>query len=118
MARPRRFAPEVRGRAIRMVLEHQGDHESQWAAISSIAEKIGCSPETLRKWVRQAECDQGVRSGLTGGERERVEFATLTWIDWFNNRRLLEPIGHVPPVEHEAAYYRDQATPAMGAGLM
>jgi putative transposase len=49
---------------------------------------------------------------------EQVEFATLTWIDWFNNRRFLEPIGHVPPVEHEAAYYRDQATPAMGAGLM
>ena len=72
MGRPSRFAPEVRERAIRMVLEHQDDHESQWAAISSIAGKIGCSPETLRKWVRQAECDQGVRLGLTSSERERL----------------------------------------------
>jgi transposase-like protein len=58
-----------------MVREHQGDHESQWAAISSIAAKIGCSAETLRKWVRQAECDQGGRPGVTSAERERV--ATL-----------------------------------------
>jgi putative transposase len=49
---------------------------------------------------------------------EQVEFATLTWIDWFNNRRLLAPLGHIPPVEYEAAYYRQQATPAMEAGLM
>jgi transposase InsO family protein len=49
---------------------------------------------------------------------EAVEYATLAWVDWFNNRRLLEPIGYVPPVEYEAAYYRGQETPAMGAGLM
>jgi len=49
---------------------------------------------------------------------EEVEFATLEWVDWFNHRRLLEPIGHVPPVEFEAAYYRRQEEPAMGAGLM
>ena len=49
---------------------------------------------------------------------EQVEFATLSWIDWFNNRRLLEPLGHVPPVEYEAAYYREHATPATEAGLM
>jgi transposase InsO family protein len=49
---------------------------------------------------------------------EAVEYATLAWVDWFNNRRLLEPIGYVPPVEHEAAYYRGQETPAMGAGLL
>ena len=72
MGRPSRFAPEVRERAIRMVLEHQDDHESQWAAIASIAGKIGCSPETLRKWLRQGECDQGVRPGLTSSERERL----------------------------------------------
>jgi transposase len=63
----------VRERAIRLVLEHQGEHESQWAAISSIAGKMGCSPETLRKWVRRAECDQGVRTGLTSAERERLK---------------------------------------------
>jgi transposase len=73
MARPTKFAPEVRERAIRMVLEHQGDHASQWAAIESIAGKLGCSPETLRKWVRRAECDQGVRTGLTSSERERFK---------------------------------------------
>ena len=72
MGRPSRFSGEVRERAVRMVQEHQGDHESQWAAISSIAGKIGCSPETLRKWVRRAECDAGVRGGVTSKERERL----------------------------------------------
>jgi len=56
-----------------MVLEHRDDHESQWATISSIAAKIGCTAETLRKWVRQAERDQGVRPGLTTAERERLK---------------------------------------------
>ena len=55
------------------MLEHQGEHESQWAAIGSIASKIGCSPETLRKWVRQAETDSGCRTGLTSEERERLK---------------------------------------------
>jgi transposase len=56
-----------------MLVEHQAEHESQWAAIGSIAAKIGCSAETLRKWVRQAERDQGVRGGLTSSERERLK---------------------------------------------
>jgi len=56
-----------------MVLEHQGEHDSQWATIGSIAGKMGCTSETLRKWVRQAERDQGLRAGLTSGERERLE---------------------------------------------
>jgi transposase len=68
-----RFSPEVRQRAVRMVLEHAGDHASQWAAIGSIAGKIGCTAETLRKWVRQAERDQGRRPGATAEERERVK---------------------------------------------
>jgi len=55
MARTSRFSPEVRDRAVRMVLEHEQEHSSQWAAITSIAQKIGCAPETLRSWVRQAE---------------------------------------------------------------
>ena len=67
-----RFSPEVRQRAVRMVLEHGGDHASQWAAIGSIAAKIGCTTETLRKWVRQAELEQGQRPGLPTDERVRL----------------------------------------------
>jgi transposase len=68
-----RFSPEVRQRAVRMVLEHGGDHASQWAAIGSIAAKIGCTAETLRQWVRQAERDQGQQPGGTTEERERIK---------------------------------------------
>ena len=68
-----RFSPEVRQRAVRMVLDHGGDHASQWAAIGSIAAKIGCTAETLRKWVRQAERDAGQRAGTTTEERERIK---------------------------------------------
>jgi transposase len=70
MSRASRYSPEVRGRAVRLVFEHQGEHESQWAAIGSIAGKLGCTPETLRRWVRQAERDQGKRAGLSSSERE------------------------------------------------
>jgi transposase-like protein len=66
------FSPEVRTRAVRMVLDHQGEHASQAAAIRSIAQKIGCSGETLRGWVRQAERDQGLRAGPATDERERL----------------------------------------------
>jgi transposase len=72
MGRPSRFSPEVKERAVRMVFEQASAHESQWAAISSIADKIGCAPETLRKWVRQAERDAGRRPGLTTDERKRA----------------------------------------------
>jgi transposase len=68
-----RYSPEVRARAVRMVLEHSGEHASQWAAIGSIAGKIGCTAETLRGWVRQAERDQGQRAGSTSEERERIK---------------------------------------------
>lgn len=68
-----RFSPEVRQRAVRMVLEHGGDHASQWAAIGSIAAKIGCTAETLRKWVRQAERDGGQRPGAVTEELERIK---------------------------------------------
>ena len=68
-----RYSPELRERAVRMVLEHQGDHGSQWAAIASIAGKVGCTPESLRRWVRQAERDRGLRAGATTDERERIK---------------------------------------------
>ncbi len=67
------YSAEVRARAVRMVLEHQGEHASQHAAIRSIAQKIGCSGETLRNWVRQAERDQGLRGGVTTEECERIK---------------------------------------------
>ena len=73
MPRPTRFSPEVRARAVRMLMEHEAAHDSQWAAITSIAEKIGCTAETLRKWVRQSERDNGDRPGLTTSERERFK---------------------------------------------
>ena len=68
-----KYSPEVRERAVRMVFEHQGDHGSQWAAIASIAAKIGCTAQTLSNWVRQAERDQGKRPGASTDERERIK---------------------------------------------
>ena len=61
-----KLSAEVRERAVRMVRDHQGDHASQWAAIASIASKIGCTAESLRRWLRQAERDAGMRIALAG----------------------------------------------------
>jgi transposase len=73
MEQTKRYSPEIRERAVRMVFEHEAEHGSQWATIDSIASKIGCSPETLRKWVRRTERDEGRRPGLTSQERERLQ---------------------------------------------
>ena len=73
MSRQSRYSPEVRERAVRMVLDHGGDYASRWEAIRSIAAKIGCSGETLRKWVRQSEVDTGLRGGTTSDERTRLK---------------------------------------------
>jgi transposase len=73
MGRSSRYSPEVRQRAVRMVEEHLEEYSSQWAAVQSIAEKIGCSAETLRKWVVQSQRDAGHRPGLTTSERERLK---------------------------------------------
>lgn len=73
MGRPKQFSPEVRERAIRLVREQQKDHPSQWAAIRAIAPKLGCTTETLRRWVRETERDAGERPGPTTAETERVK---------------------------------------------
>ena len=73
MARTSRYSQEVRERAVRMVFEHGSEYDSEWEAICSIAEKIGCSAETLRKWVRRTEVDTGHRGGLTSEEQARIK---------------------------------------------
>ena len=73
MSKSMRYSPEVRERAVRMVFDHQSEYSSQWQAVVSIATKIGCTPETLRKWVRRAEVDSGRREGVTSNERTRIK---------------------------------------------
>jgi len=73
MGRPSRYSPEVRERSVCLVLDQTDKHNSQWAAIQSVASKIGCTAETLRRWVRQAEYDHGARDGLTTSERQRMK---------------------------------------------
>jgi transposase len=72
MKKVTRYPPELRERAIRLVREHRQEHPSEWAAIQSIAGKLGITPETLRLWVRRDETDQGHRPGVTSAERERI----------------------------------------------
>ena len=73
MSRSNRYSPEVRERAVRMLHEQEPSYASRWAALTSIAEKIGCTPETLRKWVKRAEIDEGRRAGRTTSELEELK---------------------------------------------
>ena len=73
MTRPSKCSPELRDRAVRLVFDHAHDHPSQWATIRSVAKKLSCTVEALRRWVRQAERDQDRRPGLTTDERERLK---------------------------------------------
>ena len=73
MNKSNRFSPEVRERAVRMVQEQRKDHRSLWAAIESIAPKIGCAAQTLHEWVRKHEIDTGLRDGISSAERDRIK---------------------------------------------
>ena len=73
MGKVTRYPSEVRERAVRLVIEHRDQYETKWAAITSVAEKFGCSAETLRGWVRQAEVDDGMRPGTSTAEAERIK---------------------------------------------
>ena len=73
MSKRTRYSPELRERAVRMVFDHAHEHPSQWATIRSVAEKLGCTVEALRRWVRQAERDGGKRPGLTTDERQHLK---------------------------------------------
>ena len=73
MNKSKKFSPEVRERAVRMVQEHRGEYPSLWAAIESIAPKIGCVPQTLNEWVKKHEVDTGLRDGVTSEERDRIK---------------------------------------------
>jgi transposase len=73
MAKNKRYPAEVRERAVRLVVEHRGEYETEWAAITSVAQKCGMTAETLRKWVRQSEIDGGRRQGVTSEEARRIK---------------------------------------------
>jgi transposase-like protein len=97
------YPPEVRARAVRLVLDQQGEHGSQWAAIHAIAAKIGCSGETLRHWVRQAERERGVRAGPTRAEHERIKA-----LEREVRERLFAPRLRVASYEELNAWLLDQ----------
>lgn len=73
MTKSKQFSPEVRERAVRMVQEHRGEYPSLWAAVESIAPKIGCVPQTLLEWVKREEVDAGTRPGMTSSEAQRIK---------------------------------------------
>ena len=109
-----KFSPEVRARAVRMVLDHEGEHASRWAAVISIAAKIGCTPQTLHEWVKKAEVDSGKRAGVPTGHRGEAEGAgarepraSAGQRDPAQGVGLFCPGGARPPVQAMIAFIDD-----------
>ena len=109
-----KFSPEVRARAVRMVLDHASEHPSRWAAVTSIAAKIGCTPQTLHDWVKKAEVDQraaGRRSDRHGrqaeGPRAGEPRASAGQRDPAQGKRLFCDGGARPPVQAMIAFIDD-----------
>ena len=123
-----RYPTELRERGVRLVKDHRNDYGSDNAAYRAIAPKLGCSPDSLRAWCQQAERDAGQRPGLTTAEKDRisviglfkaevinllgpwksmaqVEWQTLTWVHWFNAKRLHGAIGYVTPNQAEDDFH-------------
>jgi transposase len=103
-----RYSPEVRARAVRMVFEHQGSYETQAGAIAAIAPKIGCIPQTLREWVKQAEKDSGKRDGVTTEERDRIKSLEREVRELRQANEILrkgEPFSAIGPRTMASAYF-------------
>jgi transposase-like protein len=118
---PRKYPNELRERAKRLVQEarEQDPTMSMNQAVLRIGPRVGVNPDTLRDWVKQGDIDAGRRPGTTTSEAatiKELELGTLSWVHWFNETRLHSSIGHVPPVEFEAEYYRHnpQQQPLLG----
>jgi transposase len=103
-----RYSPEVRARAVRMVFEHQGSYETQAGAIAAIAPKIGCIPQTLREWVKQAEKDSGKCDGVTTEERDRIKSLEREVRELRQANEILrkgEPFSAIGPRTMASAYF-------------
>ena len=127
MTRTNWYSPEVRERAVRMVVEHLDDYSSEWVAISSVSSKLGMKPETHRVWRRRAQNALAESfNGLYKAELiyhegpwkgiEDVEWATLAYVDWLNHKQLHGEFGMVTPAMFETTYY-DQAALVDDASL-
>ena len=100
MSKSPKFSPEVRERAVRMVQEHRADYTSLWAAIESIAPKIGCVPQTLNDWVKKAEVDSGQRPGTTTSEAQRIKELEVQLKQAQEKAQFFEAVIHVLKREH------------------